>query len=216
MSPRHHLSEATLLSHAAGALPAALAIVAATHLSFCGACRRQLRLAERIGGGLMALQHEATPPGAREAMLARLDASPDLEPAIQSNDVAIHANTLPAPLHPYFGRSLDRLAWRWMGPGMRWVRTRVGEGMVLMLRIAPGKGLPKHGHRGGELTCVLQGAYEDEFGLFSPGDVADLDSHDWHRPLMASNVPCICVVGLDGGLTYEGWFPRVLQPLLKL
>ena len=45
MKPRHHLDDATLLSYSAGALPAALAVVASTHLERCAACRAWLNIA---------------------------------------------------------------------------------------------------------------------------------------------------------------------------
>lgn len=217
VNPRHHLGEATLLSYAAGALPAALAIVATTHSSMCTACRRQLRMAERIGGGLIALQHESAPPaGAREAMLARLDAcASSAAPALGSFEdaAAVGPDTLPVPLHPYFGRSLAGLPWRWMAAGMQGIRAGIGEGTLLMLRVAPGEGIPMHGHHGSEFTCVLQGAYDDEFGRFSAGDLAELGTDDRHRPVMASDMPCICIVGLDGDLHCEGCSPQALQPL---
>ncbi len=42
MSPNHHLDESTLMSYAAGALPAPLSIVAGAHLELCAHCRRRL------------------------------------------------------------------------------------------------------------------------------------------------------------------------------
>lgn len=218
MTPRHHLGEATLLSYAAGALPVALAIVAATHLSLCASCRRQLRLAERIGGGLMALQTGApSPAGARAAMLARLDEPlpTDVVDAYEGLTVD-DPQALPVPLHPYFGRSFDTLHWRWMAPGMHWIRAVIDQSTLMLVRIAPGKGLPMHGHHGDELTCVLQGAYDDAFGHFAPGDLAELGSDDRHKPVMAAGGPCICVGALEGRLRYDSWFARALQPLFGL
>lgn len=218
MNPRHHLDEATLLSYAAGALPVALATVAATHLGVCAACRRQLHVAERLGGGLIAIQPEAPhAPGAREAMLARLDEPFDDEAGLAEHvDAATDPDALPVPLHPYFGRSLSALRWRWIGPGTHCVRAKVDEGQLLLVRIAPGKAMPMHGHRGGELTYILQGAYDDEFGHFGPGDIADLGDGDRHRPVMAAGLPCIGVSGLDGKLRYESWLARMMQPFSGL
>lgn len=218
INPQHHLGEATLLSYAAGALPVALGIVAATHLGMCAACRRQLRVAECIGGGLIAMRHD-TPPseGARAAMLARLGEPVRGGPeAAEPPSTMVDPDALPVPLQPYFGPSFAQLRWHWMAPGMRGILAAVGEGLLLMLSIAPGKGLPMHGHRGSELTCVLQGAYDDEFGHFTAGDLADLGSDDRHRPVMAAGMPCICVGGLEGGLRYDNWFARAAQPLFGL
>ncbi|PSD25530.1 transcriptional regulator, partial [Stenotrophomonas maltophilia] len=46
MNPHHHLHESTLMSYAAGALPAPLSIVAGAHLEQCPHCRQRLRDAE--------------------------------------------------------------------------------------------------------------------------------------------------------------------------
>lgn len=219
MNPRHHLGEATLLSYAAGALPTALGVVAAAHLSVCAECRQQLRLAERIGGGLIEMQHDRpSPEQARQAMLARLDDTPApagaslLPPASLADD----PDALPAPLHPYFGPSLSGLRWRWLAPGVHLVRAKVDEGNLFMLRIGPGKSMPVHGHHGSELTQILQGAYNDHLGLFAPGDMADLDDEIQHQPVTAPGGACICVAALDGTLRFDGWFARALQPLFGL
>ena len=54
MTITHHLDDATLMSFAAGALPAALAAVAAAHADMCPRCRREIAAMERLGGAVMA------------------------------------------------------------------------------------------------------------------------------------------------------------------
>ncbi len=44
MSVRHHPEEALLLAHAAGGVDPAMALIVATHLHFCAACRAQAAL----------------------------------------------------------------------------------------------------------------------------------------------------------------------------
>ena len=60
---RHHPSEATMLSYAAGALPAPHATVVRTHLALCGTCRGSLRLAAELGGAIV----QEMPPAALAA-----------------------------------------------------------------------------------------------------------------------------------------------------
>ena len=43
MSITHHPDDSTLMSYAAGSLPAALAVVVAAHLSVCPRCREEVR-----------------------------------------------------------------------------------------------------------------------------------------------------------------------------
>ena len=47
MTITHHLDDATLMSFAAGALPAALSAVAAAHVAMCPRCRREVAALER-------------------------------------------------------------------------------------------------------------------------------------------------------------------------
>ena len=115
MNPRHHLHESTLMSYAAGGLPAPLSIVAGAHLEQCAHCRQRLRDAEAIGSVLL----EQTQPSVSEArrasmrasMLAHLEnAQPEL--ALAAND----SGTLPMPalalggVAPVAGRASAPLA----------------------------------------------------------------------------------------------------------
>jgi anti-sigma factor ChrR (cupin superfamily) len=66
MTITHHLDDATLMSFAAGSLPAALSAVAAAHVAMCTRCRREVAGLERVGGALLAelLARDAGPRGA--------------------------------------------------------------------------------------------------------------------------------------------------------
>lgn len=218
MTPRHHLDPATVLSHAAGALSPELAAVVATHLEGCATCREAVAQAEGVGGLLINQQHaqpaqETRAQALRAAMLERLDTTPPAAPRApvsKSND----PDRIPTPLQPYFGASYRALKWRWMGPGMHFIRrTGPSGGNLLMLRIGPGKRLPVHSHGGSEITQILSGAYDDALGHFGPGDVADLDCDTEHQPVTSTGVPCICVSALDAPLRFQGWLARRLQPM---
>lgn len=217
MKPNRHLDEATLLSYSAGALPTALRIVASAHLSRCRVCRDTLLQLDHIGGVLLQQQQDAAVSDrAREAMLAALDGKPD--PAVESDYAASmpedDPDLLPAPLHPWFGRSLRALRWRWVAPGVHRIRAAdVTGGGLMLLKIAPGSKLPLHSHGGSELTMILDGAYDDMLGHFGPGDVADLDSDILHQPVTSAGVPCVCVAATDAPLVFPGRIARALQPL---
>lgn len=225
MKPQHHLDYATLVSYAAGALPEALAAVAAIHLGVCADCREQLRKAEAIGGRLLEQQNPDDDPEQfgrlRMAMLEKLDtAAPIAQPAVPA--VVSHPDShdpdlLPKPLQPYFGMSYRALRWRWVAPGVRFLRaTGAKNGTLIMLKIAPGKSMPVHSHGGSEITQILQGAYDDALGHFAPGDVADLDCDVQHQPVTSPGIPCICVAALDAPLRFPGWLARAMQPLIGL
>ena len=58
-----------------------------------------------------------------------------------------------------------------------------GAGKLRLLKVAPGHGIPEHGHGGAELTLVLRGSFHDETGRYARGDVADLDETVEHQPV---------------------------------
>lgn len=217
MTPNHHLDDATVLSYSAGALPAALAVVASAHLERCAACRAHLLDADQIGGVLIQQQRVDTPAeDARATMLALLDAEPAVEPPAPPADIVEEhdPDRLPSALHPWFGNSLRALRWRRVAPGVqRILASGIGGGDLMLLRIAPGSKLPLHSHGGNELTMILDGAYDDMLGHFGPGDVADLDGETNHQPVTSPGVPCICVAATDAPLVFSGWVARTLQPL---
>lgn len=223
MSPRHHLDPSTVVSRAAGALSPELSAVVDAHLEACAACRDSLARAEDVGGLLLAQQQPAAAamPGVqrlRRDMLERLERlGPPAPAAPAPTATRTDPDRIPASLQPYFGPSLRALRWRWMGPGMHFVRRAGPSGAtLLMLRIGPGKRLPLHGHGGSEITQILAGAYEDALGRFAAGDVADLDNGVEHQPVTTPGAPCICVSALDAPLRFPGWFARRLQPVLGI
>lgn len=222
MKPRHHLDPATVVSYASGALAAEMSVLVATHLEVCAECRRSVERAERVGGSLIEQQQAANMPDMRQeqlrlAMLEQLDVAKPFDAPTVPAPQPTNPDRLPAPLHPYFGASYRDLKWRWMGPGMHYIRTTgPSGGVLLMLRIGPGKRLPVHSHGGNELTQILRGAYDDVLGHFAAGDMADLDSDIEHQPVTSPGVPCICVAALDAPLRFPGWMARKMQPMFGI
>ena len=74
---QHHITDDILESYRAGRLPHAFAVVVAAHLSLCPACRARAETADFLGGALLnGLEGAALRAGARERMMAALDAAP--------------------------------------------------------------------------------------------------------------------------------------------
>jgi putative transcriptional regulator len=219
MKPNHHPDPSTLVGYSAGALATAFSAVVAAHLEVCADCRAQVRTADRVGAHLLE-QQEGAPlaPGARDALLARLQAEPAPQPPPPPRvSPPLSGDLLPPTLQRYFGERYSALRWRMIGPGIHYIRAEgVEAGHLMLLRTAPGRSVPMHTHGGGELTLILQGAYQDALGHFAPGDVADLDSEVEHQPVTLPGVPCICVAATDAPLRFSGWLARMLQPLFKL
>ncbi len=198
----HHPSEATLAAYAAGTLAEALALVVATHLGQCSTCRESLATLEATGGALL----EDLPPvplsvDALDWLLVRLDDPAPPTPPVLNPD-------LPAPLNRV---ALGR--WWPVGRGTRY-RPLVTSGAAWggLLLGQPGRSLPRHGHAGLELTCVLSGAFADGSGTYGAGDLSEpVTDHD-QPPMVIGSEPCLCVTASEGmrlrGLL--GWAQRVI------
>jgi putative transcriptional regulator len=186
----HHPTDATLAAYAAGTLPEGLAMVVATHLHFCPDCRRMDRVMEATGGNLLSdIAPAAMAPDALTRVLARTADAPPPErsaPILQSG--------LPPPL--------DRCAFgRWwpVAPGLRWRPMKVsGRAWAGLLVVAPGRSMPKHGHDGLELACVLRGSFVDASGRYGAGDIAEPEGDHDIPPRVDSDDPCVCVIASEG------------------
>lgn len=215
MTITHHPTDETLMRHAAGTLAAAPAIVVAAHLAHCPACRARTARFEAVGGALLE-EIEPVPlaPAALADVLARIDAEEGAaqpDPARAERPVEIGGVRLPDSL-----RGCDIGRWRWIGPGMRMSRIGVphdSDANLILLKVAPGKGLPDHGHVGTEFTYVVSGSFSDSLGRFGPGDIAELDAEVEHQPVVDPGEECICLAALEGRMRFNSFIGRMLQPI---
>lgn len=207
MTITHHLDDATLMSFAAGALPAALSAVAAAHTAMCPRCRRELAALERIGGALMASLPAATfdRPEPRPPDPAGAGNAPRRETCTLDGEI-------PGPIAGLASGGLDAVAWRWLGPGVwDYPLPLAGAGKLRLLRVAPGRHVPEHGHGGAELTLVLRGSFHDEMGRYLRGDVAELDETVAHQPVTDAGGDCICLVASEKPERFLGLIARHWQ-----
>lgn len=220
MTIKHHLDEATLMSMSAGALPEALASVAACHLDVCEQCQERLAELDMLGGALLErIEPVALSKDLTERMATYFDTDNVRSfPAsrARSRRTDSEDGEVPAPLQRLIGPSLDRLRWKWLAPGIRQHVIDLSpesRGSLRLLRVKPGVRIPEHGHGGAEMTLILRGAYHDRFGRFGPGDVADLDEDVEHEPRVDNASECICLVATEQATRFKGVISRVLQPL---
>lgn len=212
--PAHHPDEALLLDYATGALAEAFAVIVASHLTLCPACRHTVAAMEAVGGALIEQQEETGPPDhSFEALLDRLS-----EPAPQEPSAPAWDNTgrIPRPLLSRLPRN-DR--WRWLRlVGVDMMRLPCSEPghRLRLLRIRPGFGVPHHSHEGQELALVLQGSFTDEAGCYRRGDIAAADGSVTHRQVADAGEICLCLVATSGRLRLTGPLSRLLDPFVRL
>jgi len=211
---KHHLTDALLMGYSAGTLPEAFDLVVATHISVCDECRAQMHSFDALGGALIEENGTmAIAEGCLEAtfaQIARGDKKTEARPIRKRG-------TFPAPLQDYVGGDLDAVKWRRVGGGVSDALLKTsGQAAVRLLRIPGGVAVPDHGHRGTELTLVLQGAFRDASDRFGVGDVEVADDAMVHKPVAEAGAECICLAATDAPLRFSGLIPRIAQPFLRI
>lgn len=212
----HHPTDALLMDYAAGTLPEAFSLVLATHVSMCDECRARLAAFESLGGGL--IEEMAAPPAGDagfDAMLARILSAP--EPAAPAPRPIRRRGVLPGPVQDYVGGDLDAVRWRPVGMGVRQAILRTDSAAsARLLYIPAGCAVPDHGHRGVELTLVLQGAFRDDDGRFGKGDMEVATEALEHTPVAEAGEDCICLAATDAPLRFRSLLPRLAQPFMRI
>jgi putative transcriptional regulator len=215
MTIRHHLSDPLLMAYSAGQLPEAFSLVVATHVSLCDDCRSRMLAFDTIGGALIDGSDAARmADDSLEATLARITGGPRAEPVRATR---ILGGVFPAPLRDYVGGDLSAVKWRSVGMGVRQAILKTDSGATArLLHIPAGQAVPDHGHRGMELTLVLQGAFRDTEDRFGPGDVEIATEELEHTPVAEPGADCICLAATDAPLRFNRLIPRIAQPFLRI
>jgi len=210
---QHHLTDALMLAYSAGSLPEAFSLTVATHISMCDECRARLGAFDTVGGALLEGTDEvAMTRDSFAATMARIRAArPEVKPAPR------RAGLLPVPLQDYIGGDLDAVRWRPVGMGVRQAILPTSKAATArLLHIPAGAAVPDHGHRGTELTLVLQGAFVDQVDRFGPGDIEIVNEDLNHTPVADIGADCICLAATDAPLRFRALMPRLAQPFLRI
>jgi len=201
--PVHHPDDSLLMEYAAGSVSEARALLVATHLALCPACRAAVRDGEVVGGVL--LRDSAYHVGAGDPR------EPGMPFAAQPKPTAALASSpVPNPLRDYLARPLAELSWVPVWRGMSEYKLPQFAHGVRLLSIPAGHRMPRHTHGGEELTLVLQGSFADATGHYAKGDVATADASINHQPEAGSGDTCLCLAVEDGALRLTGWAGQLL------
>jgi putative transcriptional regulator len=195
--PHSHPDDVMLLLYSTGRLGLAFRTAVSAHAAGCPRCGALLRRGAAVGGALLDAESPAPlSAGALDAVLARLD-----EPEPRAVGL------------PFL---LARRAWP-VAPGVQHARL-LGDAdeSLHLFRVRPGAKLPSHDHAGAELTCVLEGAFEDTTGLYAHGDAVPMRPGLAHAPVAVGDQDCVCLLAVVGRLRFATPIPRLLQRFLRL
>ena len=212
-SPAHHIPDVVLMDYAAGNVPEPLSLLVATHLALCPSCREELREIELIGGALLLDVYE----GGQEIEVEFQASGPRPAAPVAVPPLPSGCLQVPLPLRAYVGTSLDDLEWRNALRGVdEFVLARGSRGVKSsLLRIEPGRQMPRHTHLGDEYTLVLQSGFTDQAGHYARGDVAVADASVTHTPVADDGEACICLIAIDAPLQLTGPIGWLVNPFLR-
>ncbi|WP_072709462.1 ChrR family anti-sigma-E factor [Donghicola eburneus] len=210
---KHHLTDQLLMAYSAGTLPEAFDLIVAAHLSMCDACRAAAESFDATGGALIEdLDTAELSDDSFAATMRLIEGAPKLSaPKPRKKGV------LPGPVQDFVGGDLESVKWRSIGMGVKQaIIPTEKDATARLLYIPAGCAVPDHGHRGTELTLVLQGAFQDETDHFGPGDIEVADEDLFHTPVADIGEDCICLAATDAPLRFRSLLPRLAQPFLRI
>ena len=203
-----HPTDEMLAAYAAGTASEGMALLVASHLTYCPTCRARVAALEALAAaGFAEADAAEVEDDALAATLARLD-----QPAPATVTPTITDPVLPRPILAVLGGGADSIRWRFRMPGVSECQLDLGgQERVSLLRVRPGAGVPAHTHTATEVTLVLQGVLCDRDARFGRGTVAIATPDDDHHPHAGEGEDCLCLTVLDGGLRFTGPFGRALN-----
>ena len=111
--------------------------------------------------------------------------------------------------------SLDDLPWRATRyEGVEWIdlaNDETSSSMTVLIRMAPGRGYPRHRHVGAEDVLVLDGGYvDDDGGRYEAGAFVRYEAGSAHAPtaLDGNGRACVLFAVAHGGTEVVGDDPE--------
>jgi len=213
------------MKFAAGQLNNALGVLIACHLEQCDHCKSKVASYEALGGDILSELPETqeVSDAMLPSLLSKLDASADSNVNIDSansghyDSLMINNMNIPRPLRRFIPAEFAQLQWSGFSSSIKeFVLPLTDDGLTAKLyKIAAGKELPEHTHKGNEFTLVMEGSFTDNFGIYQPGDFILADTSTRHQPKAANDSDCICFAVMDAPLKMTGFFGRMLNPFMR-
>ncbi|WP_116367980.1 ChrR family anti-sigma-E factor [Parahaliea mediterranea] len=213
--PSYHPDIDFLTAHAAGSLPLAQGACVAAHLNYCHECRRTVSALQDVGAALF---EQVAPQPVSEQVLDRVLARLDEAPPLHFANHHPAGEKTPAILQRLMSGDFADLVWKKVTRTLSISYLKTGDPghEFALYHIRAGGRIPLHGHRGDEITLVLQGGFSDADGDYHAGDFLFRRAGEEHAPTALQSEDCICLGVLDAPLRFRGWAYRWMNPFLRL
>ncbi len=207
-------SEQLLMRYAAGALPPYESMMMAAHIALNEVARRRFKAYEAEGGRMVeTLDPVSVTSACLNNVLSIIECGFATAPAPAKKEVS---QDIPAPFRQLLEKNCKntQLVWETLADGVAKIDislcgTEPRQRKLRLLRLAPNRQTPVHGHHGYELTLVLEGSFADETGRYVQGDLIVLDNPELHHSPRAEAMGCICLTLTQAPL-------RFTDPLVQL
>ncbi len=217
-SANYHPSDRVLREYVQGQLSTGMCVALSAHIELCSNCAEQCGELEsqEAAAWLHADTEHATPDFAEMAnTIMELPQQTDWDGAISDESLASEIQltdqnfSLPRVLAK---AASNGLVWKKIAGGISQASLAIDhETQCEFLYMAPGSKVPVHHHQGTEVTLIIGGGFEDEFGRYGPSDFLVRAKHDHHQP--STEEGCLCFAVLDAPLTFTQGLARLLNPI---
>ncbi len=210
----HHPETRVLNEFASGSLPLAQSACVSVHLHFCDHCQRQVSALTQVGAEMFdALEPAEVDDSMLDDLLNHLEDEPPLTYVSKPS-----RSEGPVLVQRLMSGSYEDLKWQRINSALQISRLRTGDpdNEFALYHIKAGGSIPRHAHRGTELTLVLEGSFSDEEGIYHQGDFLIRDAADVHTPTASRTADCICIGVLDAPIKFTPWNYRLLNPFIQL
>jgi putative transcriptional regulator len=220
MISHHHPSSQILLQYSAGQLDGVHRLMVEMHQQMCPTCQHVVAELESIGGVI--LENDIKPTAMTDCAFSQLMSQIDLQvadeplPTEASDTDSNDSQQLSLKLRELFKtQQSDNLNWQWRTKKFAEIKLSANDDFyeAKLIYIKKGMKVPRHTHKGQEITLVMKGAFRDELGVYEKGDYITRDGHHEHQPIAESD--CICLAITTDDLKFTGTFGPVLNWFMK-
>lgn len=210
VTQERELDEATRAALASGRAQPALRLFLDTLMDMRGIAATE---GDALAGAALEME---TPsqlrPGALDMVFAAIERGGVQKPR---QPVYPELGGLPLPLREAMLAAEARRSWKTIGPGIRRLDLGLGDdAKAEIIRLEAGRAVPRHTHKGRELTLCIHGEYSDGLATYGPGDFSVTAGSDRHQPRAYGAGPAYALAVTDAGLRFEGLL-GALQKLFR-
>jgi len=222
----HLLEDELYAAYASGVLSPPMVLLIDAQASMDGGAARQREDAEAVTGLL--LENLGPAPVKAEA-LAEIFSTIDAEATQSTQPDSVPKDVSSCPAARAAGKAIEELlclpsvvrdlaldkgGWSFAGPGVRTLELmHHGDAKAELIRMEPGRSVPRHSHNSQEFTLVLAGGFSDGRDSYTLGDICVVDPGVIHKPVADPGEACIVLAVTDGPPSFTGplgWIQRVL------